>query len=92
MEKLARMCGEENVRWTPISIQAWSTSGLGSWRYIEVPNSVELNFFGWYEIFTFGVSGAPLQLAPIAFIFSVTFHSQGIEVLARHSASNLPGQ
>ena len=92
LEKLAQFCGEENVRWTPISIQAWSTSGLGSWRYIEVTNSVELNFFGWYEIFTSGVNGASLQLAPMAFVSPLIVDSQGIEVFAGHSASNLPGQ
>jgi hypothetical protein len=59
---------------------------------MEVPNSVESNFFGWCEIFTSGVSGASVQLAPIAFVFLVTFDSQGIEVFARHKMSNLPGQ
>jgi hypothetical protein len=59
---------------------------------MEVPNSVELNFFGRYEIFTSGVNGASVQLAPMAFVSPMIFDSQGIEVFARHSVSNLAGQ
>jgi hypothetical protein len=45
-------------RYTPMSIQAWSTSGLGFWRYIDLPNSVELKVFLWYDTFTSADKGA----------------------------------